>query len=231
MNTDLFIITGGSKGIGAALVSLALANGHSVINISRTPFRSDSKKLRNVSIDFKKLDSIDLIFSKVLLDSLNSNQYRTIHLILNAAQIEPIGLFQNIPTAKIVDHISVNFTSAVHLLKVFLEITHGKLRTIMALTSGAATQPIAGLSAYCSSKAALHLLVETLTLELATESMTRIYNFSPGVVDTEMQATIREQSHHEFSRVAEFINLKTEKKLKKPDDIASEIYKLLNTTL
>ena len=101
----------------------------------------------------------------------------------------------------------------------------------MALTSGAATQPIAGLSAYCSSKAALHLLVETLTLELATESMTRIYNFSPGVVDTEMQATIREQSHHEFSRVAEFINLKTEKKLKKPDDIASEIYKLLNTTL
>lgn len=229
MNRDLFIITGGSKGIGAALVSLALSNDHDVINISRNAFKSDSKKLKNVSIDFKKLNHIDSVFSQTLSQSLNSTEYQTVHLILNAAQIEPIGLFQNIPTEQIVDHMSVNFTSAVYMLKKFLEMNPGRLKTVTALTSGAATQPISGWSAYCSSKAALHLLIETLKLELSSDSTTRIYNFSPGVVDTDMQSTIRTQPARDFSRVDEFINLKNDKKLRKPAEVALEIYNLLNT--
>lgn len=226
-NIDLFIITGGSKGLGSSLVSLALSQKHHVINLSRTKNLSMTNQLQNVSIDLQNSSESNSLFNDELKKKLTTHKYQNIHLILNAAQIEPIDFFDKISSEKFIAHMNTNFITNALLLKSFLTLSTGMPRTITALSTGAATQAIAGWSAYCSSKAALFLLVETLKLEFSSCNKTKIYNFNPGVLDTEMQQTIRSVSSSQFPRVDEFVNLKNEHVLKNPTEVANELYKVI----
>lgn len=59
---------------------------------------------------------------------------------------------------------------------------------IIDVTSGAASLPIPGLSAYCASKAALNIFNKCLAKE---EPEVTVVAFEPGTVDTAMQTFIR----------------------------------------
>jgi len=52
-------------------------------------------------------------------------------------------------------------------------------------------------------------------------------NFNPGVMDTNMQSTIREQEEGNFSRVSEFRELKEKNRLAPTDKVAMCLIKLL----
>lgn len=68
---------------------------------------------------------------------------------------------------------------------------------IVNLSSGAAHRALEGWTAYCVGKAALAMLTNSLALE----TRARVYGFSPGVVDTEMQSEIRASGLNEVSRL------------------------------
>lgn len=62
---------------------------------------------------------------------------------------------------------------------------------IIDVTSGAASLPISGLSAYCASKAALNIFNKCLAKE---EPEVTVVAFEPGTVDTAMHAFIRAEA-------------------------------------
>ncbi|KAI9335905.1 hypothetical protein BDR26DRAFT_865330 [Obelidium mucronatum] len=67
---------------------------------------------------------------------------------------------------------------------------------MLFVSSGAAAGPYAGWGPYCMSKAALNMLSSVFALE---EPTLVSFAFRPGVVETEMQATIRnERNVHEM---------------------------------
>ncbi len=61
---------------------------------------------------------------------------------------------------------------------------------IVNLSSGAASVPLAGWSAYCAAKAGLAMLTRCTHVEHGRRL--RVYGARPGVVDTDMQAEIRD---------------------------------------
>ena len=62
--------------------------------------------------------------------------------------------------------------------------------TIVNISSGAAHRAMEGWSAYCASKAGLAMLTKSLALEYGPLGI-RVFGFAPGIVDTDMQASIR----------------------------------------
>ena len=122
-------------------------------------------------------------------------------LINNAGVIEPIAEVASSDPAAWAENISINLVGAYHVLRAVLP---GMLArgggTIVNISSGAAYRPLEGWSAYCSGKAGLAMLTRAIALETAGKGI-RIFGFSPGTIDTDMQVKIRASGMNMISRI------------------------------
>ena len=71
------------------------------------------------------------------------------------------------------------------------------------------------------------MFTECLDSEMQEQTDYKFLDFSPGVMDTGMQATIRKQSAKDFTRVEEFIEMKENNQLLSPALVATSLYGLL----
>ena len=72
--------------------------------------------------------------------------------------------------------------------------------SIVNVSSGAAYRPLEGWSAYCAGKAGLAMLTRAIALETAGKGI-RVFGFSPGTIDTEMQVKIRASGMNVISQI------------------------------
>jgi NAD(P)-dependent dehydrogenase (short-subunit alcohol dehydrogenase family) len=72
--------------------------------------------------------------------------------------------------------------------------------TVINISSGAAHRALEGWSAYCCAKAGFAMLTTALALE-TTRSGVRVFGLAPGVVDTDMQVTIRASGINRVSQI------------------------------
>ena len=70
---------------------------------------------------------------------------------------------------------------------------------ITAHIAGAAHRPLEGWSAYCAGKAGLAMLTRSIALEYPGK--VRIFGFSPGTIDTDMQVKIRASGINAVSQI------------------------------
>ena len=136
-----------------------------------------------------------------LLDETTTQHGRVDILVNNAGVIEPIAGIGNVDPAAWRHALDVNLTGAFHAIQAVVPhfVAQGE-GVIVNISSGAAHSPIEGWSAYCASKAGLVMLTRAVDLELAAAGVSA-YGFQPGVVDTDMQATIRASGVNEVSRL------------------------------
>lgn len=100
----------------------------------------------------------------------------------------------------------------------------------MNVSSGAALKGYAGWSLYCASKAGMEGFIRAL----AAEERHQEYPFlaisvDPGVIDTEMQASIRAASVTDFPDVERFIRRKNEGGLSSPGSVAGAILRIVSS--
>jgi benzil reductase ((S)-benzoin forming) len=101
---------------------------------------------------------------------------------------------------------------------------------IVMISSGAATRPSAGWTAYSAGKSAVVMMTRSLALELEGSGVTAC-TFNPGYMDTEMQERIRRTPTSEFPRSDEYRQAQREGKLKDPKESARAIgYLVLPST-
>nr|BFD65734.1 (S)-benzoin forming benzil reductase [Bdellovibrio sp. HAGR004] len=220
---DLFIVTGGSKGLGEQVCLKALQQGHQVVNLSRSRPSFKSPNFKHITADFSRgLGTIQKI--EAVLENLDLASFKHIHLINNAALINPVGSLVDLDLSEMNTHLVTNLISPVLLSQVCARLAaeEKKPLTIFNIGSGAAFRPISGWSMYCSSKAGLKMFTENTALDLqnSKNKKIRIYHFSPGVLDTQMQQTIRSFKKKDFPEVANFKKLKTDHQLRQPADVA-----------
>jgi benzil reductase ((S)-benzoin forming) len=102
--------------------------------------------------------------------------------------------------------------------------------TILNISSGAATRAIPGWASYCASKAALDRFSETIYLEEKEKGRNiRVFSLAPGVIDTDMQSTIRSADAQDFSSLETFQNLKLNKELISSQEIAEKLAVFIKT--
>ena len=189
------IVTGASRGIGAATaLELSLA-GASVVLAARNEneIKHNAQEIRNrggeaeaVTCDVSKYKDV-----QGLMSHCESTFGRLDGLVNNAGVIEPIGHIATSDPATWSHAASINFNGVYHGMRAALPVMmaqqHG---TIITVGSGAAHSALEGWSHYCASKAAAHMLMLCAHKEAATSGI-KVVSLSPGTVATDMQVLIK----------------------------------------
>lgn len=216
---NFWIITGASRGLGAALATAAVAAGDSVLGVARQPAAAGE----SLCVDLSDPQGA----ANALAASLRGRDFSAcsqLILVNNAAMLGPVG--HGYAMADATRHYAVNVLAPIALAHAFIDGTPrlGPRRRIINISSGAASRPIAGWSLYCSSKAALEMQGRCLALEeQATANPVDVVAISPGVIDTGMQAQIRGCDAAEFPDVARFVALQDEGALQAPQAVAAAL--------
>jgi benzil reductase ((S)-benzoin forming) len=214
----LFLISGASRGLGAALAECALADGHSVISIARSPCPHGDW----LALDLVDHARIEPAIGKTL--ALHAGRRDGYVLVNNAAMLEPIGSEHDSQAAT--DHLAVNLVAPVMLSRAFLRALTDvdAPKRIVNISSGAAVRPFDGWAMYCASKAGLDQFGRCLALEQQrARHPADVVSVSPGVIDTAMQATIRASDPDRFPLVDAFRGLQAEGELQSPAEVAAKL--------
>jgi NAD(P)-dependent dehydrogenase (short-subunit alcohol dehydrogenase family) len=119
-------------------------------------------------------------------------------LVNNAGVIEPIAEVAASDPAVWARNIQINLIGAYYVVRAVLDAMLQGGGTIINISSGAAYRPLEGWSSYCAGKAGLAMLTRSLVLET---SGVRIFGFSPGTIDTDMQVKIRASGLNQVSQI------------------------------
>jgi NAD(P)-dependent dehydrogenase (short-subunit alcohol dehydrogenase family) len=187
------LVTGASRGIGAALaLHLAEAGAH-IVAVARTvgglEELDDKIKAAGSTATLVPLDMKDSEGIARLALALNERYGRLDVLVGNAGLLTTPSPVAHIEPKSWDDVMAINVTANWHLLRAFDTL-------LKASTAGRAVFLTSGLSylarpyfaVYAASKAALEMLVRTYAAENATTNV-RVNLFSPGQTRTRMMAT------------------------------------------
>ncbi|WP_175986420.1 (S)-benzoin forming benzil reductase [Bacillus sp. Marseille-Q1617] len=236
---DYAIVTGATRGLGEAVAKLFAQKGISLINVSRTD-NGGLKKLcdeTGVSYEYVQCDlsnpaetekAIKKIGSKVFDDGAGQ-----IYLVQNAGVVTPINPSGQVENADLEKSVNVNLLSPMIVTNEMLRASQSSESQLIMVnvSSGAGSRPVYGWSTYCSTKAGVNMLTETVSLELSKkESRHKVIAFSPGVMDTDMQGTIRSSSEEAFADVENFKRYKEQGMLRDTDTVAEVLVKLVTET-
>ena len=191
------LITGGSRGIGAACVRAFAENGYAVSFLYN---RSDDKaealvqSLRGAGCDVSayRCDVADPAQVKaVIADILRT--YRHIDVLVNCAGIAHIGLFTDM-TEEEWDHLfAVNVRSVFSVTKAVLPgMISRQTGSIVNVSSMWGEVGASCEASYSATKAAIIGLTKALAKEVGPSGV-RVNCVTPGVIDTDMNAQLTDE--------------------------------------
>jgi NAD(P)-dependent dehydrogenase (short-subunit alcohol dehydrogenase family) len=199
------LVTGASRGIGAAAARRLAKAGTAVVLASRSHDQTRAiaheicragGRARAVDCDVTHYQDVADAVS-CCVDDCGSLDI----LVNNAGIIEPIArLADSDPDAwwRIAE---VNYKGVYHGLRAALPVMLGRASgVVINISSGAATGALEGWSHYCSSKAAVLSLTRCADKEYAARGI-RVVGLSPGTVATAMQVAIKASGINPVSKL------------------------------
>jgi len=215
------VITGISRGLGAALFDLLAADpGNRVLGLGRH-FTAEQEAAAAAEPDRVRLHTVDLAAAHLELGTRMDVSIRdTEHavIILNAGMVEPVGAVGCLPAADIARSVAVNLTAPMLAAEAFVAaLPAGTRGTVVFISSGAATRPIEGWAAYCAAKAGGEMFFRVLAAERPDLTVVSV---NPGRMDTGMQAVLRGSS---FPTKQSYIDAHERGELASPADVAARI--------
>lgn len=208
------IITGASKGIGAATARRMGELGVKVVLCARS---QDAIKTIADEINASGGSAIAIACDVADYNQVNSAIAQTIMkfgkidiVVNNAGLIDPIGRITDIIPADWGKVIDVNVKGIYNMLHAALPGMEARGEgTIINISSGAATSALEGWSHYCASKAAALMLTKATHLEYADKGI-RVVGLSPGTVATDMQVNIKASGINPVAQLAPSIHIPPE---------------------
>ena len=180
------LVTGGSRGIGAAIAQRLLDSGATVVTTARSRTEDTPEKSTFVTADIRSVSGVEELVDKALavLGGLD--------ILVNNAGAAQVHLDGNISDDEWLDSLNVNFLSSVRLtaaaLPALQQSDHAAIINISSNATGMAAPP---LLHYASAKAALDVYGRGLAIGLAPTI--RVNTVTPGSVDTPGGTAILEE--------------------------------------
>lgn len=192
MQGKVVVITGASRGIGAASARVFAKAGASVVLLARDAGQiTDIKSEIGGQAMALPCDVADWGAVQTAVKAVQARFGRLDVLINNAGVIDPIARLADADPGLWGQAIDINLKGVFHGMRAAIPVMRAQgSGTIITISSGAAVNPIEGWSAYCASKAGALMLTRMAHLEEAAHGL-RVLGLSPGTVATDMQRQIK----------------------------------------
>ena len=202
MTDQAVMITGASRGIGAAAARAFAAQGARVALLARS-----AEALAGLAADVGPnalaiaCDVGDRASLGAAVDKTLQRFGRLDVFVGNAGIIDPIGQLADTDPDAWGALIDINLKGVFHGMHTVLPVMQKQGRgTIITISSGAAHRPVEGWSAYCASKAGAYMLTRVADKEYRQHGV-RVLGLSPGTVATDMQREIKASGINPVSKL------------------------------
>lgn len=194
MTQKIAVVTGGSRGIGKAIV-LALAGAGYQVAFSYVRDEASAAALQAqveglgrdclaVQCDVKEAPSIQAFFERV------EQRFERIDLLVDNAGITRDGLLATQSLSDITEVIQTNLVGTLLCCQQVLPcMMRQRSGCIVNLSSVAAQKPGKGQSNYAAAKGGVEALTRALAVELAPRNI-RVNAVAPGIVSTDMSQAL-----------------------------------------
>ena len=196
--TDVFdltgrraLVTGGCRGIGAAIATAFAERGAEVLVHGRGDKRSRAFAAEHgfsfLHADFNQLDDVN-----ALADDLISAG-RPLDILVNNAGMETNATVENLDPEALGRQLRINLEAPIllthRLIPLLKRSSHA---SIINVTSIHASVPAYANSVYCAAKAGIELFTQTLAMELGPARV-RVNSIAPGAIATDMNRELLDQ--------------------------------------
>ncbi|MDX1781649.1 MAG: SDR family oxidoreductase [Thalassovita sp.] len=184
------LITGASRGIGAAAAREFAAAGANVVLMARS-----GQEIERIAAETGGIAVTGDVAAYTDMERAVAaavDRFGSLDILINnAGVIEPIASILDADPDGWGGAVDINLKGVFNGMRAALpgmtERGHG---TIITISSGAAHNPLEGWSHYCSSKAGAAMLTRCADME-CRDSGVRVMGLSPGTVATQMQREIK----------------------------------------
>lgn len=234
------VITGGSSGIGSALLSrlvkcepelYCLAVGRRLEKLEHVRNQAIGvvgDRIKIVAADVSTPDGITSIVSALPTNAPVK------YLIHNASLLGPIAPLMNIDRETWRQVAATNLEAPLFLTQALIPnlqqcAAGGDTPRVLHVSSGAAVNAYEGWGPYCITKAGLNMMYRCLSMELSRHGIL-VGSVRPGVVDTPMQDIVRgyDGPAEHFPAHNKFHDLHKSGKLESPATVATYLHWLLS---
>src|SRR5690349_12267884 len=189
----LALVTGASRGIGAAIAeALASAGAHVILVARATPSLEEIEERIHEAGGTATIAPLDLTDGESIgkLAGAVAERWQKLDvLVLNAAMLGSLTPVQDIDPKEYSRILSLNLLANQALIAAFDPLLkQADQAEVVALTSSVGTEPRAFWGAYGSSKAALETLLGAYADETAHMNRIRVHIIDPGATRTRMRA-------------------------------------------
>jgi benzil reductase ((S)-benzoin forming) len=228
----LYVVTGASRGMGAALAEQLLRPGLVLLAIARhnpatLKDRAAAQGARLVQWDADLAEPVAVAARlQAWLGTFEASAVASATLINNAALLTRIGPVDTCDDAELAASMRVNLEAPMLLSAAFLRATQAWAapRRILNISSGLGRRAMAGTASYCAAKAGMDHFTRAAALdEAARPNGARIVSLAPGVIDTDMQVSLRAADPSGFPDRKNFIGLKAGGQLTSSADAAARV--------
>ena len=204
MTPPISLVSGGSRGLGLAIVERLLARGDRVATFSRTG-SSSLAALAAAHPDRLHAETLDGTDSAAVIGFVGRVVERfggLDHCIANAA-IAHEGVLATMRDDEIDSMLAVNVKASIVLVREcvrqMLARGRGSAPSITVVSSIVASRGSPGLSVYAATKAALEGFARSLAREVGPRGI-RVNAIAPGFLETDLSATLSADNRSRIAR-------------------------------
>ena len=218
------ILTGHTRGLGAAIAEQLLARDIPVLGLARSGNAALAARypalLTEIALDLSDPATLlAALAGETVKDFVASAQ--SLLLINNAGMLQPVGRVEMQDAAAIARTVSLNVAAPLMLTSGIAAQMKGRPCRVLHISSGAGRHAYPGWSIYCATKAALDQHASVIALDQSPGL--KICSVAPGVVDTDMQTEVRAIPPEQFPMRERFIKMKNEGALTPPSVAAKKL--------
>lgn len=219
------ILTGHSKGLGLGIAQALLLKGHPVFGLSSSiniPLQTQFPTLFcQIAIDLSENTALEILETSPELKEFIENATLLL-LINNAGRVTPIGPLNAQNPQDVSRSVQLNVGTPMALSALISRrLKPAQQLRILHLSSGAGRSAYTGWAVYCATKAALDMHAQAVQQDKLPN--VRICSLAPGVIDTGMQAQIRQTDEALFPNKQRFVELSEQGLLSSASDTGERL--------
>ncbi|OGV55864.1 MAG: beta-ketoacyl-ACP reductase [Lentisphaerae bacterium GWF2_44_16] len=194
------VVTGGTRGIGAAVSEAFIKSGANVTAIyagnekaaREFETKCNSDRLKTVKCDVSDYSQVEAFFNEF------DKAHKSLEVLVNCAGIRKDSVVGLMPPDDWNAVLSINLTGTYNMSKfALMKMMQNRFGRIISITSPSGKIGFAGQSNYASAKAGQVAFSKSLAKETAKRSIT-VNCVSPGFIDTDFIADLPEELRAQY---------------------------------